>query len=193
MARKHLCFDIDNVLAQTDQAMRKVIREFTRGRVDLEYEHVIDFAYYECKDAGGNSITRGEWAEIHELFSEPEILLTIQPFTGVQANLRHLSEEYEIHFATSRLPKARRTTIEWLERHAFPAHNLHFLKHGKKHESLCRLEAAVEDEYEQARAYVEIGIPCYLIKHPWNANKPSQPNLFWVVGWPELVKQLMFQ
>ena len=45
MSREGLCVDIDNVVAATDEVMRCVIREYTRGRVDLSYEDVVEFDY----------------------------------------------------------------------------------------------------------------------------------------------------
>ena len=67
----------------------------------------------------------------------------------MQRYLKRLAQKFDLHLATSRLPKARRVTIEWLEKHDFPAHDLHFLKHGNKHVSLGQFAAAVEDHYEQ--------------------------------------------
>lgn len=191
MTTNRICFDIDNVVAQTDKVMRKIIREFTGGRVALDYENAMEFDYFQCKDSNSNSITKDEWFKIHEIFSEPENLLEIEPFPNVQKYLLKLAEKFEIHLVTSRLPKARRTTIEWLDVHSFPPHNLHFLDHNEKHKCLVGFIGVVEDNYEQAKAFAEVGIKSYLIKHPWNASKPPFPNLCWVDGWPELVERLM--
>ncbi len=159
--RPRLCIDIDNVLARTDEVMRRVIRAHTAGRVDLCYEEVQEFDYCRCKDARGHSITKEEWQEIHALFSEPRYLWLIQPVDGVQDCLRGLNEKYELHLATARLPEARRTTIEWLEAHDFPPHSLHFLRHGEKHLSLGEFAAGVEDDRAQAEAFANSGTPCY--------------------------------
>lgn len=191
MLKKRLCCDIDNVVARTDELIRKLILDFTGGRVNLTYEGIIEFDYCKCKDAKGNAITKAEWNMIHDLFAEPENLMKVEPYPSVQEHLKRLSEKYEIHLVTSRLPKARRTTVEWLEAHAFSPCGLHFLNPGEKHESLGRFEVAIEDNYEQGRAFVEAGIPCYLIKHPWNANGPAHPMLSWVNGWSELLVKLM--
>ena len=79
---KNLCIDIDNVIARTDKVMRRVISEHTGGRIQLAYEDVKNFNYYECKDSTGNGINNEEWKHIHELFSEPRYLWLIQPFPG---------------------------------------------------------------------------------------------------------------
>ena len=41
--KQHLCIDSDNVVAQTDDVMRRVIHEFTGGRVNLRYENIESF------------------------------------------------------------------------------------------------------------------------------------------------------
>lgn len=163
MAKLRLCVDIDNTIARTDEVMRRVIREYTGGRVNLRYEDVVEFHYPHCSDANGNSITDADWQQIHELFCEPRYLWAIQPSPGVQSRLRTLADQFELHLATSRLARARRTTIEWLENHSFPEHNLHFVRHKEKHLAIGGICAAVEDHYEQAIAFAMAGTPCYLI------------------------------
>lgn len=186
-----ICIDIDNVIARTDEVMRHVIHDFTRGRVSFEYDHVVEFDYCKCKDGNGVTITKREWKKIHELFSEPRYLWNIQPWPDVQRYLERLAKTFDIHLATSRLPKARRITIEWLENHNFPPHDLHFLKHGDKHVSLGKFVAAVEDHYEQAVEFAKSGTPCFILEHPWNRNKPKTKDLIWVKGWRELSQKLL--
>jgi 5'(3')-deoxyribonucleotidase len=159
MAKERLCIDIDNVIAQTDQVMRRVIRDYTRGSVDLTYDEVVEFDHYKCRDARGFAITRDQWREIHELFSEPENIMQIAPFPGAQEQLNKLREQFDIHYATSRRPRAWRATIDWLERHEFPLRCLHFLTHGEKHVALSGFLAAVEDHYEQAVAFASTRPP----------------------------------
>ena len=188
---RRLCVDIDNVIADTDVVMRQVIRDYTGGRVNLAYEQITDFDYYKCQDSNSSCISREEWGEIHRLFSEDRFLLQIKPVEGAAEALTRLGQKFTIHLATSRLPAARKATIVWLEEHQFPPHDIHFLKHREKHVSLGRFFAAVEDHYEQAADFGAAGTPCYLIRHPWNRNKPSRTNVSWVDGWPELTATLL--
>src|SRR5258707_1048025 len=111
MPRDRLCIDIDNVIAQTDIVMRQVIHDYTGGHVDLKYEHVVEFDYHKCKDANGCTLTKEQWGYVHDVFSEPRRLLAIEPYPGAQVQLRKLSERFDIHYATSRLPRGWRTTI----------------------------------------------------------------------------------
>jgi len=133
MSKPRICVDIDNVLAQTDRVMRRVIWLYTHGRVNYEPEHIVEFNYHECDDSARNRITEPEWKGIHRLFAERGNILSIEPMPGAVEQLQRLSDRFDVHIATTRLPKARRPTIEWLERHGFPPFDLHFLKHGEKH------------------------------------------------------------
>jgi uncharacterized HAD superfamily protein len=188
----HFCIDIDNTIAQTDKVMRRVIAEVTGGRVQLEYDDIVTFNYYECRDSKGNRITKDEWRTVHDRFSEPEILLSVEPFRGALDSIRALAERGVIHVATSRLAKARKTTIEWLEIHGLLSHDIHFLRHGEKHAALRQFTAAVEDDYDQAAAFAYIGqTPCFLIRHPWNRNRYPLSNVRWVSDWAELTNSLL--
>jgi len=192
LSKLRLCVDIDNVIAQTDEVMRRVIRDHTKGRVNYAYEDVKEFNYYECKDAAGACVTREEWDKVHEEFSRPENLMQIAPFPDVQGEFRKLSAVFAIHLATSRLHQARRATVEWLEHHQFlPPYDLHFLKHGEKHAALSRFFVGVEDDYKQAAAFARSGTKCYLIRHPWNRTKDPMPGIHWVAGWSELTPRLL--
>lgn len=186
-----LCIDIDNVIAKTDEVVRQAIHDFTGGGVRLSYSDIIEFDYYKCTDSNGSTLTREQWDRAHELFSEPRYLWAVQPVQGVQSHLSKLHHTFDIHLATSRLPKARRTTTEWLENHNFPAHSLHFLKHGEKHVSLGKFFAAVEDHYDQAVAFANFGTRCFLLEHPWNRARPPVADVYWVRDWSDLTEQLL--
>ena len=187
MVKRHLCIDIDNVIAQTDQVMRRVIYEVTDRRVDLLYEHVTSFEYHLCRDASGNRLDRAEWDIAHDRFSEECYIKDVQPFPGVQGCLSNLAKSFELHLATSRLPKARKSTVVWLEEHGFPPHALHFLTRGAKHVCLHNLAAAVEDDRDQAIEFARHGIPCFLLAHPWNKLECEVADVFRVSGWNEIV------
>src|SRR5712691_5059800 len=57
-----------------------------------------------------SSISKEQWEEIHELFSEPRYLWLIQPVPGVQAYLTQLAKKFTIHLVTSLLSNAPQTT-----------------------------------------------------------------------------------
>ncbi len=189
---KHFCIDIDNVIACTDEVMRRVIADFTNDRVVLEYDDIVTFNYHECRDRRGNQITKEDWKQIHDRFSDPDVVMSLKPMPGALEGLRELADHGTVHLATSRLRKARKPTVEWLDFHKFANHSLHFLTHGEKHAALKAFTAAVEDDYNQAVAFATIAeTPCFLLCHPWNRNENPVEGVQWANDWPELTKQLL--
>jgi len=171
--------------------MRRVIRDFTRGRVDLAYEDVRQFNYWECRDSRGASISKEEWRNVHERFSDSRHVSQIQPMEGANDCLDQLSARFEIHLATTRLAKARRPTVEWLERHGFSHYNLHFLRHREKHLCLRGIACAVEDDLAQAELFVREHTPCFLLAHPWNATDQETEHLRRLASWEELTSAML--
>ena len=168
MEKPRICIDLDNVIAQTDEVMRRVIFEFTGGNVELCYQDIVHFNYWECMDKNGNSITKKEWGDVHEMFSQPENIFSIKPYPNVQKYLEELSKKFDLHIATSRLSTARKATIEWLEKNNLTPHFLHFVKHGEKHKVLGKFTVSIEDHLEQAEDFAKLGTLSYLLAHPWN-------------------------
>lgn len=190
--KQRLCVDIDNVIAHTDKVMLAVICRETDGRVNLRYQDIKTFKYQHCTDPNGQSITEDEWHQIHDRFSDAENLLSIQPFEEVQERLAVLSQRFAIQLATSRLPKARRATIDWLESNGFDfKYDLHFLSHGEKHLSLGTFAAAVEDDLDQAQAFATNGIESYVMNHPWNQCDQPNPRLHRTENWAALTPRLL--
>jgi len=188
--KMRLCLDIDNVLARSDEAMRRVIREVTGGRVKFEYHHICNFNYYECADARGEKLDKKQWPEVHDRFSEPDLIREIEPYPDIQAQLTRLADSFELHLATARLPKAREATTFWLKRHDFPRHSLHFLNHGEKHQSLGRFFASVEDDRNQAEAFAHAGVHSFLLAHPWNETA-NESLLHRYSSWNELAPAIL--
>jgi uncharacterized HAD superfamily protein len=191
-APSRFCVDIDNVIAQTDKVMRNVIREVTQNRVQLEYQDIIKFDYCECLDKNGNSISKDEWKKVHKRFSDQNNLMRIEPMPGAVDGLSRLVENGLVHLATSRIHEARKPTIEWLDAHKIPHHDLHFLTQGERHASLRPFTAAVDDNYEQALAFARQGqTRCFLLRHPWNENERPTKNVEWATTWADLTERLL--
>ncbi len=186
-----LCIDIDNVLGQSDSVMRKLINKITSNRVHLKYNEITKFDYRQCEDSDGNKITDEEWDNVHNEFSKEENILSIKPYPNVQQQLQRLAKAgHDLHFATSRLPQARNSTINWLEKHKFPKHRLHFVKHREKHEVLHGFAVIIEDDLEQAQAFEKKGVNAYLLAHPWNVT-PKKSKLLRFEKWEQIIYQLL--
>lgn len=190
MDTERLCVDVDNVVAQTDEVMRGIIREFSSAKVDLQYEDITCFDYWQCKDSQGRQFSRDEWPSIHCKFSEPHNILAIKPYPNVQVYLKQLAARYEIHLVTSRLPMAQEATIQWLAEHKFPAHILHFVNHREKHLLPIKFQAAIDDDREQARIFASLGVRAFLLAQTWNVIDDSTP-IVRMNSWAELVLALL--
>lgn len=187
--REAICIDIDNVLAATDAVMREVIRQYSREQVDLEYEDVVCFDYWLCRDAQGRRLHRSEWDTVHRVFTQ-EHLPVIRPVTGARTGLERLASKYEIHLVTSRLVEGKSATIKWLIDQDIPHDALHFSGHGEKHLINKEFAAAIDDDREQGYAFLAQGIRAFLVAHPWN-RVGKYSSLIRCNTWAELVEQLL--
>ena len=94
-----------------------------------------------------------------------------------------------MHIVTTRLRRARKPTIEWLERWNLPDHSLHFVKHGEKHTVLGKFVASVEDHREQAEQFAAVGTTSYILAHPWNETAPTSSTIR-LQDWPKLYEHI---
>ena len=184
-----LCVDIDNVIAKTDEVMRKVIYEHSRSKVKLEYEDVVCFEYWKCRDGSGQRFDKSEWKKIHQEFTH-NYLLKITPFDNVARYMKILCTKYDIHLATSRLNDGQEATRLWLSQHEIPFKKLHFVQEGTKHLINENFVAAIEDDREQGYAFNSKGIRVFLLAHPWNVVGPHSP-LKRVTDWEQLTHELL--
>jgi uncharacterized HAD superfamily protein len=189
---KRVCIDIDNVLTESDEIMRRLIFQITHGRVSLRPEHIVQFKYQACKDDRHECITDKEWELVHRAFSEEGPLLSLRPQNGARDGIIELSKIFSVHFVTARLQQARRATIAWLEK-VFPSvsYGLHFVGQAEKHEVMGEMVAAVEDDFEQALAFANRGVKAVVMDQPWNRSGVLTSNMRRCHGWRELPKILL--
>lgn len=187
--RASVCIDIDNVIANTDEVLRSVIRKHSQQGVNLQYQDVVCFDYAFCRDDQGLKIDKEEWCLIHDEFTSNH-LACIKPVEGIQDHLRKLAEIFEIHLATTRLEHGREETRRWLLSHSIPHYRLHFATHGEKHLLKEKFVAAIEDDREQALAFYVSGVQAFLVAHPWNAIGPHSP-IKRMNNWEELAGALL--
>ena len=184
-----VCVDIDNVIARTDEVMREVIRECSESHVDLAYEDVVCFDYWKCRDSAGRRFHKAQWKTIHEEFTRHH-LTRIQPFDNIKEHLERISQRFQVHLATSRLPEGQEKTLAWLEQHQIPFFQLHPVEHGRKHLIEHPFIAAIEDDREQGYAFSAKGVPVFLLAHPWNEIGPFS-QLKRVTTWQDLTDQIL--
>lgn len=177
-----LYLDIDDCVADSGGVLRDIIRVVTKDRVQLKYEHILDYDYTNNKDAEGNSIDRRAWDEAHDIFSTPEVLSKIEPFPDAVPAIKELQQVFDVHFITTRLHKSRIPTIQWLDRLGTGPYSVHFVEKRRKHLSASdSVVAAVEDDIVQSELYWRKGIRCFMPARPWNAGGLNRFD-----GWADL-------
>lgn len=189
MDKPAICIDVDNVIALTDKVMREVIRSVSNSAVDLDYEDVVCFEYWKCRDKSGKKFDREEWHKIHQVFTLDH-LLRIAPVPGVGQYLAQLGEHFAIHLATARLEEGRSATIEWLSGNNIPYDEVHFVQSGTKHLIQVPFVAGIEDEREQGYTFFSKGIEAFILAHPWNHLGQHSP-LQRVQNWAELTPKIL--
>lgn len=184
-----ICVDIDNVIAQTDKVMRKVIRDCSGNHVDLAYDDIVCFNYWLCRDTYGRRFDKSEWRKIHEEFTRAH-LLRILPFDNVKDHLKCIGEKFDVHLATSRLVEGQEQTLVWLSQHQIPYCELHYVRQGEKHLINHHFVAAIDDDREQGYAFNYRGVRTFILAHPWNHISPYSP-LRRVANWEELTREIL--
>lgn len=192
--RDIFCVDIDNVLGQTDEVMRNIIRVATTTKglpsgVDYCYEDIKKFDYSLCKDRSGNSVTADVWNAAHQIFQDPNsgYVDLIKPMEGALEGLKELAEWWDIWIVTARHDGGLKKATAWVEKH-FPgfSRNVHSSYDRKKWE-VANFQAAVDDHLETALGFAGRGAKAFVYDHPWNRKAADYPLLTVVTNWSQLV------
>jgi 5'(3')-deoxyribonucleotidase len=184
-----ICIDLDNVIARTDEVMREVIHANSISHVDLAYDDVVCFDYWNCRDKNGRRFDKSEWPGIHRQFTEHHIS-RILPFDNICQFLETIGQKFTIHIATSRLDEGQEATQQWLAENKIPHSKVHFVKNGEKHLINDNFIAAVDDDREQAYAFASKGIRAFILAHPWNEVGKYSP-LKRISDWKQLTVELL--
>ena len=171
--------DIDNVIAQTDPAIRKTLRDVFG--VCLEQEQVICYDYQRC------GITEEQERRILEIFRDATCSeLALIP--GAVEALKLLGQQYRVILVTSRNPVIMEKTRNWLMLNGIPHDSLVF--EAEKHRTGQAFDFFIEDNGEAALSLAETGIRTFLFDYPWNRSIREHPNIVRVSGWHEVIAEL---
>lgn len=171
--------DLDDVLAQTGRMFLRVLaREFGRS---VAFEEIRS---YHLGDSF--RLAPAELAEFMRLAHEPKALESVRPMPGAAEALADWRRQgAEVLVVTGRPPATREITLGWLERHAMPYTEFHFLdkysefyrdEPGTPGDALCladlpglALNLAVEDFPGTAEHLARsVRVPVALFDRPWN-------------------------
>ena len=172
--------DIDNVVAQTDPAIRKTLEDVFD--VCLDQRQIVHYAYHRC------GITKEQEQRVLEIFRD-ETCTELEVIPGTVEALSLLKQRYQIILVTSRNPLIVEKTQEWLRLNGIPHDYLVFEK--EKHQTGHSFDFFIEDNGESALSIAEAGIPTFLFDYPWNRSLSEHPNIVRVSGWDEVLAKLM--
>ncbi len=189
MDSRTVAVDIDNVIADTDPVIRKVIRRICG--VSLSREDIVQFAYSEALVAKG--LDRSEAKRIEEeslwVFHD-RACAEATPMDGAVEALNALSKAgLSIIVATCRLPSCERLTRQWLREAGVPYDDLLFVE--DKAERCSNWAVLVEDAAHHALAVAQRGVPTCLLDHPWNRSLDPHPLILRAHNWQQAVDLIL--
>ncbi len=169
--------DIDNVLSDTDQTIREIIRE--KFGVESTTEQITSWNYSDSLP-----ISREQERIALNLFHE-QYCKFATPISGAASGLRHLYNSYTIWLITSRDSRSELLTKDWLHCNQMFYHKLFFAKDKVNFNK--NIDLIIEDNWETASIFAEIGIPAILFQKPWNENGLTHPLISRVDTWGDVV------
>lgn len=171
--------DIDNVIAQTDPELRKLIG--LKTGISLRQEDVIYYEYSRC------GISRQDEQQAMRDFEEWACSdLELVPWS-VESLAQLRTRGYRIVLITSRNPVIKGKTEEWLKKRSVPYDALLFEEGRNKLAHGCHF--FVEDNAEVAMSLAKSGTVVFLFDYPWNHDL-DHPNVIRVWGWPQVLTRL---
>ncbi|MBI5189686.1 MAG: hypothetical protein HZA22_03275 [Nitrospirae bacterium] len=170
--------DIDNVIADTEKELRRVLLE--RRGLDLTRE---DIKTYTLENVAG--ITRQDLKDIMDLFNHGEIFTQLEVIEGARETLELLKVRHRIELVTSRPSSVERQTLSWLERHGIPFDDLIFS--GKSKVGGTQYELFFEDQENFAIELADEGTYVLLFDAPWNRHVEHE-NMCRVHSWQDVYR-----
>ena len=179
-SKRILGVDIDNVVAQTDPAIRKTLEDVFD--VYLDQRQIVHYEYHRC------GITKEQEQRVLEIFRD-ETCTELEVIPGAVEALNFLRQRYRIVPVTRRNPLIGEKTQEWLRLNRIPHDHLIFEK--QQHQTGHSFDFFIEDNAESALSIAEAGIQTFLFDYPWNRSLSEHPNITRVSGWEEVLAELI--
>lgn len=179
--------DIDGVIADTDTAFRKKMKEVF-GR-DFPRDEVKVFNYENCFKFTGK-----EKDIFYNLFFDEELWKSIKLIKGARPILLKLKQKHSLILITGRPVEIKNITLKWLKTKKIPFDNLYFMQGRQKHEIAKlnghKLSLFLEDHPDYAFRMVQSGVRVLLMDYPWNQSLSSHPQITRVKNWKQIRKFL---
>jgi len=170
--------DIDNVIADTEKEVRRIL--FEKRGVKLEREDIVN---YSLENIAG--IERDDLADIIDMFNHGDIFLGLEVIEGARETMENLKRYHRIVLVTSRPASTEDKTKRWLAKEQIPYDELHFA--GESKVNGIPYELFLEDQGNFARELAEDGTFVLLFDAPWNRELVHE-NINRVYNWQDVHK-----
>ena len=168
--------DIDNVVADTEKELRRLILE--RHGLQLTRE---DITSYSLDNIAG--LERDDLADILDMFNQGDIFLGLEAIEGAKDTLDMLKAHHKVFLVTSRPDSVRSHTLTWLKREGIPFDELIFS--GRSKVNGIPYELFLEDQEGFAHELAEDGTFVLLFDAPWNRGLDHE-NINRVFTWGDV-------
>lgn len=170
--------DIDNVIADTEKELRRVLLE-TKG-VSLNREDITNYSLRNITGIDGDTL-----AEILGMFNDGDVFTRLDVIDGAKDTMERLHIYHEVKLVTSRPERVRRQTEDWLAKNGIPFHDLIFS--GESKVNGVPYELFLEDQDNFACELAEAGTFVLLFDAPWNRHV-EHVNIDRVYSWDDVAK-----
>ena len=164
--------DLDSVLANTEYALDKYLRE--ELGVFLDWENEVD--RYKIEELP--RITPDQKEKIQELIHSGDLFKDIHPYNYAEHATKKLKNEgFDIAIITSRSRKIKDMTMDWLDEHNIMCDMLHTVHSLEKYAVIrdLNVKAFVEDRFDLLEIIIDrYKVPdygLYIVNQPWNKRE----------------------
>ena len=182
--RKLIAIDIDDVVADTTEA----VRAWVNNKFDLKLErtdyYVTDSDYWNYFDKIWQKHGIHGQVNLHDIYREYENDQShVSPISGVQQTIGHLRQVHDIVFITARPPSQGKETRRWLDMHidaqipVYFSANPFFNQIAQSKGEICAelgVDILIDDSIDNCRNAMQHGIDALLFgSYGWNAEPPD--------------------
>jgi uncharacterized HAD superfamily protein len=174
-----IALDIDNVIADTDQIIRKLIK--SELGINATARQITYWSYSKAIP-----ISPDQEKHIFDLFHQ-RYCGEVSVLPNAVSSIERLASYFSIWLITSRPVESDQITQEWLKKKRINYTKLIFSKHKALMSENFLFVA--EDSGETAVSFAQIGVPVYLFDKPWNGIY-HDPLIIRVKNWEDAMKKI---
>jgi len=195
--KKILAIDIDDVLSDSTDALRRVVNDLLSISLSSEDYRSIEadyWGYYEAVWEKFGAADRFSFDAVEAQMVHDQS--HVQPIAGAVDAVAMLADEYEVVLVTSRNPRWKTETKRWVDMHfkslTSELYFVHELSDDKTKGYLCSdlgVSALIDDNPEHCMSAIDVGVDAVLFgEYGWSYSAPKE--LAKCSGWSEIKDHL---